>query len=89
MLRVGGALLVLCLAACGNDGGNGSKMLRPDVISLPTGFQPEGVAISGNSLFVGSIPTGMVFRADLTTGRGDILVAEKPGRSAIGMKASA
>jgi sugar lactone lactonase YvrE len=59
----------------------------PDVIPLPTGFQPEGIASGkGTSFFVGSIPTGAVFRGDLRTGTGDVLVPGRAGRSAIGIE---
>jgi sugar lactone lactonase YvrE len=60
----------------------------PDRIPLPDGFQPEGIAIDGKTFFVGSIPTGAVYRGDLRTGKGAVFV---PGstdgtRAAIGMK---
>ena len=59
----------------------------PDVIPLPTGFQPEGIAGGkGPRFFVGSIPTGAVFRGDLRTGGGRILVPGRVGRSAIGLE---
>jgi len=59
----------------------------PEVIQLPTGFQPEGIARgSGPTFYVGSIPTGAVFRGDLRTGRGDLLVPGRVGRSAIGIE---
>jgi sugar lactone lactonase YvrE len=59
----------------------------PDLIPLPTGFQPEGIATGkGTSFFVGSIPTGAVFRGDLRTGTGDVLVPGQAGRSAIGIE---
>jgi sugar lactone lactonase YvrE len=73
--------LLLGLAACGSGDSR-----PPDVISLPTGFRPEGVAISGTSLFTGSIPTGRIFLADIRTGRGQLLVDPAAGRNAIGMK---
>lgn len=58
----------------------------PEVISLPDGFQPEGIAIGpGTTFYVGSIPTGAIFRGDLRTGEGDILVEAQEGRSAIGL----
>lgn len=62
------------------------KLALPDSITLPTGFRPEGIAISGNQLFTGSIPTGRIFRADLFTGAGQVIVEPPAGRSAIGMK---
>ena len=59
----------------------------PDIIALPDGFQPEGIAIAGESSFyVGSIPTGAVYRGDLRSGQGAVLVPAREGRAAIGLK---
>jgi sugar lactone lactonase YvrE len=59
----------------------------PDTIRLPDGWQPEGIASGrGTSLYVGSIPTGAVWKGDARTGRGDVLVPPREGRSAIGLK---
>jgi sugar lactone lactonase YvrE len=59
----------------------------PDTIPLPDGWQPEGIASGrGTSLYVGSIPTGAVWKTDARTGRGQVLVAGQAGRSAIGLK---
>src|SRR5215207_5366533 len=59
----------------------------PDVIPLPNGFQPEGIASgTGTTFYVGSISTGAVYRGDLRTGEGEILVPAQAGRSAIGLK---
>jgi streptogramin lyase len=59
----------------------------PDLIPLPNGFQPEGIARgSGTTFFVGSLSTGAVFRADLRTGDGDVLVPGQAGRSAAGIE---
>jgi sugar lactone lactonase YvrE len=50
------------------------------------GFQPEGIDIgNGNTFFVGSIPTGAVYRGDLRTGEGSVLVPAQTGRAAIGL----
>jgi sugar lactone lactonase YvrE len=58
----------------------------PQVIPLPTGFQPEGIDIgNGHTFYVGSIPTGAVFRGDLRTGTGAVLVPAQAGRAAIGV----
>jgi sugar lactone lactonase YvrE len=58
-----------------------------DVIPLPNGFQPEGIAAgTGNTFYVGSILTGAVYRGDIRTGQGDVLVHAQAGRAAIGMK---
>ncbi len=57
----------------------------PEVIPLPTGFQPEGIAVGkGTTFYVGSIPTGEIYRGDLRTGAGAVLVRD-PGRAAIGI----
>jgi sugar lactone lactonase YvrE len=59
----------------------------PEVIQLPDGFQPEGIAIGeGSTFYVGSIPTGAIYRGDLVTGDGEILVPAQAGRVAIGLK---
>lgn len=75
--------VVLSLASLGSA----STATFPDVISLPDGFQPEGLAGgNGTTFFVGSIPTGAIYRGDFQTGDGEILVEPQPGRSAIGLK---
>jgi len=59
----------------------------PDVIPLPNGFQPEGIASgNGTTFYVGSIPTGAIYRGDLRTGEGAVLVPPQSGRSATGLK---
>jgi sugar lactone lactonase YvrE len=65
----------------------GSDAVFPKRIDLPDGFQPEGIATAGEQFYVGSIPTGAVYRGSLRTGRGALLVRPKTGRSAIGLKA--
>jgi outer membrane protein assembly factor BamB len=58
----------------------------PKTIALPVGFQPEGIAIAHKTFYVGSIPTGAVYRGDLRSGTGAVLVPAQAGRAAIGMK---
>jgi sugar lactone lactonase YvrE len=59
----------------------------PKTIPLPNGWQPEGIAIGkGTTFYVGSIPTGAIFRGDLRTGQGAVLVPGAPGRAAIGVE---
>jgi sugar lactone lactonase YvrE len=58
----------------------------PGKIDLPNGFAPEGIAIGhGHTFYVGSIPTGAIYRGDLRTGEGRVLVPAAPGRQAIGL----
>ena len=60
----------------------------PSIIDLPNGFGPEGIAIRAGTpeFFVGSIPTGAVYKGDLRSGEGDVLVEGREGRAAIGLK---
>ncbi|HEX5807378.1 MAG TPA: hypothetical protein VFY25_01845 [Anaerolineales bacterium] len=59
----------------------------PDSIELPPGFQPEGIASgTGTIFYVGSIPTGDIFRGDLRTGEGEVFIDAPAGRQAIGLK---
>jgi len=73
------ALLILAVPA-------GAQEPFPSRIPLPDGFQPEGIAIGRETTFyVGSIPTGAIYRGDLRTGEGGIWVPAQEGRAAIGM----
>lgn len=56
----------------------------PDLIPLPTGFQPEGI-VSGREteFFVGSLATGDIFRGDYRTGEGEVLSTD--GSPAVGL----
>jgi len=79
-LRCAGLAAACWLVSCG--GGPPA----PSRISLPDGFQPEGIASQGDLIYVGSIPTGAVYRADVRTGSGAVLVPAATGRAAIGLK---
>jgi sugar lactone lactonase YvrE len=58
----------------------------PEEIALPIGFQPEGIAIGpGHTFYVGSIPTGRIYKGDLRTGENSELVPTQPGRNSIGL----
>ena len=64
-----------------------AKASFPEVIPLPNGWQPEGIAVgNGTTFYVGSIPTGAVYRGDLRTGQGATLVQGASGRAAIGVE---
>lgn len=76
----------LLLVACGSSDYDSPAAAPPAMIQLPNGFQPEGIAASGNTLYVGSIPTGAVYRADASSGVGSLVVPAQAGRAAIGLK---
>jgi hypothetical protein len=84
MTRILIAVAAALAVAVGGAGAAGTKNW-PETIRLPDGFQPEGIAVSGKTFYVGSIPTGAVYRGDLRTGRGAVLVQGGAGRSAIGL----
>jgi sugar lactone lactonase YvrE len=62
------------------------ERVLPERISLPDGFQPEGIATAGQTFYVGSIPTGAIYRGNVRTGRGAVLVQGRSGRAAIGVE---
>jgi hypothetical protein len=59
---------------------------RPSSIPIPVDFQPEGIAVGeGNTFFVGSLRDGDIYRGDLRSGEGALLV-DVSGRAAVGMR---
>lgn len=52
----------------------------PDVIELPDGWFPEGIAVGrGSTFFVGSLADGSIYKGDLRTGEGSVLTAGTTG----------
>lgn len=90
MRRSIGLLVVAVLAVVGVVVFQSTGSERPpDSLALPRGFQPEGIANGeGTTVYVGSIPTGAIYQADVRTGRGEVLVAGRSDRSAIGLEAA-
>ena len=88
MRRVSLVLVALvaaaALAALPSSAHRGKEL--PKTIALPTGFQPEGIAIHGTTFFVGSIPTGAIYSGDLRNpDDAETLVPAAAGRAAIGV----
>src|SRR5215831_2413337 len=92
-------LVPIVLAGCVEDhptapnaridapGVSSDRAVFPDIIPLPNGFAPEGIAFGeGTTFYVGSLATGAVFRGDARTGTGDLVVPAQPGRSACGVR---
>ena len=77
--------LALAMLTAPNRAAADSRARLPETIALPNGFRPEGIAISGTTIYAGSIPTGAIFQADLVTGQGSVLVPAQAGRAAIGL----
>jgi hypothetical protein len=68
----------------------------PEIVPVPDGFQPEGIATGrGTDVYVGSLGRlssagvflggGAIYKADLRTGAGSILVPQHEGRTAVGL----
>jgi sugar lactone lactonase YvrE len=83
MKRILTIALLLLLAAPASAGGR-----FPETIELPDGWQPEGIATGrDNSFYSGSRATGAIWKGDLRTGQGDVLVDPLVGGgAALGMK---
>jgi hypothetical protein len=59
----------------------------PQVIQLPTGFRPEGIEVGrGTTFYTGSVANGAIYRGDLRTGNGAILVPGATGKAATGIE---
>lgn len=84
-LTLAAAWLVLAVTVLAAPLGAAARF--PERIPLPDGFRPEGIAIGhGSTFYVGSIPTGTIYRGDLRTGEGAILNPGGAGRAAIGIE---
>ena len=81
------SIIALTLALCAALAPSAAAKPYPDVIPLPDGFQPEGIATGrGHSFYVGSIPTGDIVRGSLRSGRADPFIDAPDGSSAIGIE---
>ena len=61
----------------------------PSVIPLPEAWNAEGIATGpGFSVYSGSLASGAVWKGDLRTGKGRVLVPAQTGRVAVGLKHS-
>lgn len=58
----------------------------PTRVALPNGFAPEGIATKATTFYVGSRFDGAIYRGDLRSGQGSVLVAGQAGRLAGGLK---
>ena len=93
MLRLASIAAVLAAVATGVVAGSspaaGEKHAKPfpQVIQLPTGFRPEGIEVGrGTTFYVGSVANGAIYRGDLRTGAGGILVPGAAGKAATGIE---
>ena len=58
----------------------------PTVLSLPDGWQPEGITIGSNKrAWLGSRADGSIYELDLKTGEGEV-ISQGPGTPSVGLK---
>jgi sugar lactone lactonase YvrE len=89
MLRVLSLVAAVGAVVAGVAGGIGAATGKayPEVIPLPTGFQPEGLEVGrGNTFYVGSVASGAIYRGNLRTGSGGVLIPGGAGRLATGIE---
>ena len=62
------------------------RIVLPDLIELPDGFLPEGITTGrGPYAWLGSRADGDIYRANLLTGRGEV-ISQGPGTPSVGLK---
>ncbi len=87
--------VVLIVASCENDNllpineaqiSEKSAHVFPEVIPLPNGFQPEGIAIGVNQAFyVGSLSSGQIIKGNLRTGASKLLAIPEVPDQVVGL----
>ena len=83
------ALTVLGAVLVGGSPASSEKKATPfpQVIQLPTGFQPEGIEVGrGTTFYVGSVANGAIYRGNLRTGTGGVIVPGAAGKAATGIE---
>lgn len=83
------AWLTLALTMFGTDpaAASADSSNFPREISLPDGFQPEGIETGrGTSFYAGSLVDGSIYRGDLRSGQGRVLVPGADGGTAFGIE---
>ncbi|MGW5222902.1 SMP-30/gluconolactonase/LRE family protein [Nocardia sp. NPDC004085] len=78
VLVIAAVLACFAAAALVSEDRTADRPVLAAEFDLPAGFQPEGIAIGSRPVaYLGSRADGSIYRADLVTGRGDML---SPGR---------
>jgi hypothetical protein len=92
-VAVGGSTAGVAAAGTATSGpaaATSASGLFPRIIALPNGWRPEGITTGrGASFYVGSVGTGAIWRGDLVTGRGAVLVPGTTGGAATGLEVDA
>lgn len=79
--------VLLAVAAVVLPGASPASAFFPDVIPLPPGWQPEGIAAGrGPIMYSGSRATGQVVAVNVITGEVEFVVTNPAGRPATGLE---
>ncbi|QKJ19194.1 SMP-30/gluconolactonase/LRE family protein [Microbacterium hominis] len=85
VVALAGLLVVSAGAAYGAQASRGGGAVE-DLIPLPDGFQPEGIAIGpGGTAYLGSLADGDIYAVDVRSGEGEI-ISQGPGTPSVGLK---
>jgi sugar lactone lactonase YvrE len=85
VLPIAAAVTAAACAIAGASSAAGKAF--PQVIQLPRGFQPEGIEVGRvTTFYVGSVANGAIYRGNLRTGRGAVLVRGAGGNAATGIE---
>jgi sugar lactone lactonase YvrE len=80
------AVLALVLAIAVVAPASASHWQFPNRIDLPNGWAPEGITAGrGATVYVGSLANGAIWKANVLTGRGSVLVPGVAGKVAVGV----
>jgi hypothetical protein len=80
------AVLLVVLSVFAAGGAVARADAFPDVMPLPDGWFPEGIATGrGTDFYVGSLATGGIYKGDLSTGAGDVLFGGEAGTITVGL----
>ncbi len=86
MLRTRIVMLLAALATALTLPATAGATSFPDIVDLPGGFFPEGIAAgAGHTAYVGSLVDGTILAVDVRSGAQDTLVPGAPDRIAVGM----
>jgi sugar lactone lactonase YvrE len=85
--RIASAATVAALAAATLTAPAAAAPPFPDELALPNGWAPEGITAGrGTTVYVGSLADGAIWRANVRTGDGSILVEGEGGMVAVGVE---
>lgn len=63
-----------------------AKSVFPEILPLPNGFRPEGIAIGrGTDFYVGSLQDGAIYRGSVVDGSGSVWAPGGEGRVTVGL----